>query len=190
MGRNVPAVVVVALLTASLPALAEANGGTRRLDHARAGPYLVSLWTQPSPPRVGTLDVSLTVMRSPSNEAVLDARARLRAESVERGTTATTALSLGGGRNPGLYHGNLELPQAGAWRLTVWVEGPAGGGHADFELEVQPAKSLDSRLLLAAGLLVILAVWWTMFRSRPAYAVEGVDEDEARRDQPNGSAGR
>lgn len=126
-------------------------------------------------------------MRPPSDEAALDARTRLSAESIEPRTTATVALRLGGGRSPRLYHGILELPSPGVWRVTVVVEGSAGEGRVDFELEVQPRTSLDWRLLAVAVLLVIVAAWWTMFRPRPAYIEEGVTEDQSRRDGPNGS---
>jgi hypothetical protein len=187
-----PAVLVLLALipTVSQPALVEANGGTLRLDTVRAGPYLVSLWTQPTPPRVGILDVSLAVVQSPSNEAVLDATACLTAESLDRRSTATATLIPGGGRNPLLHHGNLGLPSAGGWRLTVRVEGQAGVGQAGLELEVQPAASLDWRLLGAALVLVVVAAWWTMVRARPASIEEAGSVGEPRRDQPNGSPRR
>jgi hypothetical protein len=139
---------------------------------------------------VGILDVSLAVIQSPSGDAVLDATARLNAESLDRRSTATATLTLGGGRDARLYHGNLGLPSSGAWRLTVFVAGPAGVGQTDVEFEIQPQTSLDWRLLGAALVLVIVAAWWTMFRARPAYVAEGGDEDEPRRDRPNGFARR
>jgi len=49
------------LLTA-LPCSVSPNGGTLRLGHVTAGPYHVSAWTQPQPPRVGRLDLSVAVM--------------------------------------------------------------------------------------------------------------------------------
>lgn len=182
-------VVLALILTPLVPAVAEANGGTLRLDRVRAGPYLLSLWTQPTPPRVGILDVSLAVIQSPSGDAVLDAKARLNAESPDRRSTATATLTLGGGRDARLYHGNLGLPSLGAWRFTVVVEGPAGVGQVDVEFEIQPQTS-HWRLLGAALVLVIVAAWWTMFRARPADVAEGRDEDEPRRDRPNGFARR
>ena len=39
-----------------------AHGGRVQLAKVPAGPYLVSVWTLPDPPRAGSLDVSLAVM--------------------------------------------------------------------------------------------------------------------------------
>ena len=183
----VSAAILVLLSPVPGPVPAEANGGTLRLDRVRTGPYLVSLWTQPTPPSPGRLDVSLAVRQPPSDEAVLDVRARLSAASTEPRTTSTVALSVGRGRNPLLYHGNLELPSPGVWRVTLVVEGSAGEGRVDFDLEVRPPTPLDWRLLAIALLLVPVAAWWTMVRARPARIEEGVTDDESRRDGPNGS---
>ena len=61
-------VALVLILLGS--ANAEANGGALRLARAPLGPYVVSVWTQPDPPRVGTIDVSVAVMAPGTGEAV------------------------------------------------------------------------------------------------------------------------
>jgi hypothetical protein len=73
------AACLVLVLAGALPLQAWANGGTARLSRAAAGPYRVSVWTQPTPPRVGALDVSVTIMR-PSGEVITDVAARMSAE--------------------------------------------------------------------------------------------------------------
>ncbi len=152
----------------SLPGRALANGGTPRLVEAPAGPYLVSAWTQPEPPRVGRIDVGVAVMRSGTGEPVLDAKAGLRAEPRTReGPASSARLVRGAGRSFLLYHGELEVPAAGPWRLTVEVEGQAGRGQATFQLDVLPPPPMSQAWLLSAvGLFVMGTAWWLWVRAR------------------------
>lgn len=156
------------LMEVSLPGRALANGGTPRLVEAPAGPYLVSAWTQPEPPRVGRIDVGVGVMRPSTGEPVLDAKARLRAEPrMREGPTSSARLVRGAGRSFLLYHGELEVPAAGPWRLTVEVEGHAGRGQASFELDVLPPPPMPRAWLLSAvGLFAMGTAWWLWVRAR------------------------
>jgi hypothetical protein len=134
-----------------------AHGGRVRLAKVPAGPYLVSVWTLPDPPRVGSLDVSLAVMEPRSERALLDAAARLTVTPRPGpGAAIVRDLKLGGEGNPILYHALLEVPSAGAWQVTVAVEGPAGRGEASFDLSVKPTRSFGWSL--APGVVVGLAV--------------------------------
>ena len=53
-----------------------------QLNRAAAGPYALSVWTQPSPPRAGPWRVDVAVMRE-GGVAVGDAAVRVRAEPVD-----------------------------------------------------------------------------------------------------------
>lgn len=148
----------------------QANGGKPRLKKAAAGPYLVSVWTQPDPSRSGRVDVSVAVMRSPTAEPVEDAEVRLRAEAIEgTGTTATAALERGAGGNRLLYHGNLVLPAEGRWRVTVAVQGAMGAGQTAFELDVRASNPLTWLLIIGATVLLFAAaascLWWLWART-------------------------
>jgi hypothetical protein len=155
---------LVPVVALGLVARAEANGGALRLARAEAGPYLVSVWSQPDPPRVGRLDVSVAVMRPPGGEAALDVRARLQAAPADNhGKGVVVALERGAGGNLLLYHANVEVPIATRWRMTVEVEGPHGRGAAPFELDVRPARSLAWFLIILVAAVVIAAgIWWVM----------------------------
>lgn len=137
--RSILLAGLVLVVGASSLSRGHANGGALRLSKAQAGPYLVSAWTQPDPPRVGRLHVSIAVMRSPTAEPVLDVEVGLRATAVEaEEATSATSLERGAGGNLLLYHGELEIPTAGPRRVTVMVNGPAGRGQATYEVVALP----------------------------------------------------
>lgn len=141
-----------------------ANGGTPRLNKTSAGPYLVSAWTQPDPPRVGRVDVSVAVMHPLTGEPALDVEGHLSAKSIPvRETTTSATLERGGGGNLFLYHANLELPAAGRWEVTVSLEGPEGAGQVAFELDVRPPTPAAWWLII--GAVVAGAVWWLWVRT-------------------------
>lgn len=157
---------LVLIVAASFAARVYANGGTLRLNKAVAGPYLVSAWSQPDPPRVGGIDVSVAVMQPLTGEAVLDAWAHLRAESIEGGRIARAVLERGGRGNRLLHHGELVIPSAGRWRFTVTAAGPKGRGQAAFELDVQPPATLARSLLMPVVVVLAAALGWLWVRAK------------------------
>lgn len=120
-----------------------ADGGVLRLASARAGPYLVSAWTQPDPPKVGGwIDVSVAVMRPDTRAPVLDAEVPLSAQAGGAETIARVKLERGTAGNLLLYHGELEVPVSGQWRLTLAIQGSEGHGWTAFDLEVLSPRPL------------------------------------------------
>jgi len=161
--------VVFLILMAALFATGEAraNGGTPRLARAPAGPYLVSIWTQPDPPRVGRLDVSVAVMRPTTGEPVLDIRGQVGAESLGgKERVGGVKLERGAGGNLLLYHGELEVPVVGQWRVIVTLDGADGSGEAMFALEVRPPPRLPRWALLMGAITLGMLVWLWASRSR------------------------
>jgi membrane protein implicated in regulation of membrane protease activity len=161
------AIVIVTMLLVALPAAsASANGGTLRLSRVTAGPYDVSAWTQPQPPRVGHVDLSVAVMFPDSGKAVPDGEVRAIARQVEpHGPEVQARLERGAGGNVLLHHAVLELPAPGRWRVIVEVAGPSGAGSAAFEIDVLPA--LPFVWLIVIGFAVaalVVAGWWVRKR--------------------------
>jgi hypothetical protein len=159
----VPVAGLVALAIGALAGETEAHGGRVQLAKAPAGPYLVSVWTLPDPPRVGSLDVSLAVMEPRTERALLDATARLTA--TPRGGPAGVlahALERGAGGNPILYHALLDVPAAGPWQVTITVDGPAGSGQVGFDLAVERAPSILWSVAPGVAVGLALLAWWLM----------------------------
>jgi hypothetical protein len=145
-----------------------ANGGTLRVARAEIGPYLVSVWTQPDPPRVGRLDVSVAVMRPADGTAVLDATPSVAAQATGDQTPPVTERAvLGGGGTPLLYHAELELSRPGRWRVTVTVPPAPEPGGASFEIDAVRSGSLAPLVLgvVTAGLLALM-LWRLARRAR------------------------
>jgi hypothetical protein len=139
---------------------ADAHGGRLRSELVPAGPYVVSVWTAPDPARVGALDISASILRSETRRPVDDAGMRLTV----RASTASGFVEGVGSRAggffdllaPRLYHTRVEIPAPGRWRVTVSVEGSAGRGDVDFEMDVEPPFAVPWAVLGASGALAIL----------------------------------
>jgi hypothetical protein len=140
------------------------NGGTLRLANVPAGPFLLSVWTGSA--RVGSVDVSVAVMRPTDRTAVVDAAVALIARRIDAaGAPVDARASLGGGGNLLLYHADLAVRAPGRWQVTVTAESTAGTGSAMFEVAVSRRLVWPWLLLTAAGLG--FAAWATRRRLRP-----------------------
>ena len=137
-----------------------------QLNRAAAGPFVVSVWTQPSPPTAGPWRVDVAVMRE-NGVAVTDTAVRVRAEPLESATGSVEAEARRDDDPLGVrYRANLTLATAGAWRVSVTVTGPEGSGALTFPVDVAPASQAWSiaALLGATALAVGGAV--ALFRRR------------------------
>lgn len=144
-----------------------AHGGALVVARARAGPYVVSVWALPNPPRVGRWHVTVAVMRPEDGAPVLDARAHATAKFTGReGMPISAGATVGGGGNPLFQDMNLELSREGRWRITVLADGPAGRGSVAFDVQVA-APSVPTWLLLgfALGGAALVSLAWQGLRA-------------------------
>jgi len=104
----------------ALYARAWADGGLALL-HQTDGPFVVTVFAAPNPPRVGPIDISvLTQYRA-------DGRAALNAEVIVRlwregGMTVVRRATREAARNKPLYSALMNLPEAGQWELEVTIK--------------------------------------------------------------------
>jgi hypothetical protein len=160
--RRIPVSLValawlVALLSAPQRAAA-GHGGVVELNRAPAGPYLLSVWTQPSPATVGTWHVDIAVMGE-SGVPVTGATVRVRAEPLEGGAATPVEAEARRDADPlGVrYRASLTLGAAGPWRVSVAVSGSGGAGRLAFPVDVEAADRGWWLTGLAAAALVLLA---------------------------------
>src|SRR5690349_412542 len=76
MNHRIRPILLVLLLSSLIPhpsSLARADGGAVRLSE-RAGNYQVTVFTSPTPPRAGPVDVSVLVLDGASGECVPEPR--------------------------------------------------------------------------------------------------------------------
>jgi len=157
--------VGVALLLATWTVQAH-GGGTPQLVRQPVGPYLLSVWTQPDPPRVGALHMTTAVFVSDgeSDTPVLDAGVFVMLQPPGDEPPLRRLLSRGGAAYPGYYEADVELSTTGRWQATVIVSGPEGGGQAAFDLDVRSAQRVSPLVWGGLGLLVVLGWWFWQMR--------------------------
>ena len=167
--RLLPWFLVLICLTPSGPGVRRAwagHGGVVQLNRAPAGPYALSVWTQPAPPTAGPWRVDVAVMRE-TGMPVTDAVVRVRAEPLA-GSSLPVETDARRDADPlGVrYRASLTLAAAGPWRVSVSVAGPAGPGALTFPVDVEPASRgwWPGAALGAAGLAGLVAV--TLARRR------------------------
>jgi hypothetical protein len=94
-----------------------------QLARVLVSPYEVWTWTQPEPPRVGRLDVSVAVLRPGTSTAVRDAEVRLAAVDPAHSVSTSASAVFDAGWFSALYQADLELRTPGRWRITVALAG-------------------------------------------------------------------
>ena len=142
------------LLASSWPYLATAHSaGTLRLANVAAGPYHLSAWSAPEPPRVGDFHLSVAVdepkgenssaASQPSKldvQITMTAVAQRRDNLIQQATLQTTFFQ-------SYYESYFTIPATGRWQVTVNVTGSAGAGAAQFAFDALPAQRINWELV-------------------------------------------
>jgi hypothetical protein len=167
-------VVAALVLHAVAPSPALANGGTLRLANVPMGAYLVSVFTDPTPVRPDSLDVSVLIVSAASGAVIegLDVRLRtrhlegLRPEE-ERPATREQA------DDPRYYAAKFGLGAEGPWEIQVAVRGPEGSGEASFQVRARDRGLLGNPLVLILLALLPLILVGAWIARQPAEASAG-----------------
>lgn len=150
--------IVITLLYASA-SIARADGGAVQLQ-SPAGPFQVTVFSEPGLIRAGLVDLSVLVQASPHGEAILDADVTLGLSPLEN-TTADqkaawtvpacindadqelTRIKVNRSRGPNLllYSTLVRIPTQGKWQLSVLVHYKNTIGMTQTVLEVRPPAS-------------------------------------------------
>ena len=152
--RSLALSIVTAILWVST---ATANGGTIQVSMERAGPYEVTVLTDPSPIRVGVLDVSVMVER-PGGDLVQDARVMV--------TTTPVGSAESGGKyeathdratNKLFYAADVPISRAGPWQIEVTITSGLGEGAVSFAVEATE-PSIPDRLPLVVLIVIFVGL--------------------------------
>ena len=156
----------VALLLAGSPLLA--NGGTVRISRAPVGPWLVSVFSSPTPLRTGEVDVSVLVQDS--SDASLDLPVWVEARAVGTGADAAPirrAATREQATNKLFKAAKFDVDAPGEWEFRIEV---GAAGAVSFQATLTEPTLMDRPYLLA--LLVLLPLGLV------AWLLLGRDEEE------------
>jgi hypothetical protein len=135
--------LAVALSTLSLRA--QADGGLMQL-HQTAGPFVVTIFATPSPPRVGPVEISVLAQDRENGQAALDVEAFVRLRSAG-GTIVLGRATREASRNKLLYSASMNLAEAGRWELEVTIK------------QGKSAASVLGQLSVVAPRPLLLSYW-------------------------------
>jgi hypothetical protein len=99
---------------------AQADGGFVQMRQT-AGPFVVTVFTAPTPPRVGPVDISVLAQDRTDGRAALDGEVFVRLRS-EGGMTVVGQAKRDVAQNKLLYSALMNLPEAGQWELEVTIK--------------------------------------------------------------------
>jgi len=159
------------LLVLLAPPLLLADGGTIRLADLEFGNYRVTVFTDPTPVRPDTLDVSFLITDPRRLSVAQDAEVWVEVTPLDHeGVRARHEATREQADEPRFYAAKFRLGSEGRWRIDFSVSGPGGQGTGSFEVTATRAGLMDSPivLLLAALLPLIMVGAWLSLGSRPA----------------------
>jgi hypothetical protein len=158
-----------AALVLLLPAFAAADGGLVRVSRP-AGPFVLTVFTAPTPLAAGPADVSVLVQDHTSLVPLLDARVSLDlALAAGGGAPLRVPATRAHATNRLLYAATVSLPAAGEWRLRARVEREGTVGEVVCRLPVE------------AGRPRVLAFWPWLLLPPVAVAFFALNDHLARR---------
>lgn len=172
--------LVLALLV-GLPTTVLANGGTLRLANVVMGDYRVSVFTDPTPVRPDSLDVSVLILQEGVDGVPDGVDVQVTTELLEHHgdhaldlpERAMLGQTLPATReqadDPRYYAAKFALGAEGRWRITVSVQGEAGEGEASFEVTARQRGPLGHpAVVITLALLPLLgAAWWVLRDDEP-----------------------
>lgn len=147
------------------------GGGVPQLTNAKAGPYRVSVWTQPDPLRAGEVHFTVAVSQpgavdQEAGSPVLDAVVELQ---LIPATGLDHALRVFATHDDAVnklfYEADVDLPAEGVWQVVVSVKGPSGLDQTDFTIEVLPPSAFNWWIVLGGAAVVLVAAGWVVGKS-------------------------
>jgi hypothetical protein len=142
---------------------AHAHGtGTPQVLNAPAGPYLLSVWTDPDPLRADETHVVVAVLEPATQEFIVsDVTVTVRLRSPADPTVELVETAGTDDTNRLLFAAEFnDRVTPGRWQVGVSAAGARGAGdEVTFEIEVTPARGFNWLWLGVGGLGATVVVW-------------------------------
>jgi len=153
-GQSYPPLGLVLLGFLAFAPRVDADGGTLRLSQTIDRLHL-AVFTSPTPPRMGPVDVSVLITDEKTGRSVLEGSLTVRATQGERviSSSATSELAT----NKLMRAAHLKLPEPGVWTIEVELqyEGRPVAAGFDLTLADPPPPWLDLALWLSWPVVVV-----------------------------------
>lgn len=156
------------------------NGGTVQLSNERAGPFLVSVFSEPAPLRTGEIDISVLVQDADTRSSIDDAEVTVLVEPQDHaGRPGRYPATRAQATNKLFRAAKFPIQTAGRWRFTVHVGSALGTGTVTFDAEVRQRTLLDRPFLLGGILLLPIGLlFWLAKRAEERRSGGGVGAEE------------
>lgn len=166
--------LLVVLPLVVYPVTVWAHGiGTPQQLNVPAGPYLLSIWSDPNPLRVNETHITVAIMNPETRMPIVagvGATVQLQSPT-DPAVRRTAVASPDNTANKLLYAAVFnDLPEPGLWQGVVSVTGPDGPGEdVAIEVEVLPAPPVNWRWLGIVTLVGVVLGWavWSRWRRQP-----------------------
>lgn len=166
--------VAVGLMLA-LPDGGRANGGTLRLGDVPIGSYRMSVFTDPTPVRPDSLDVSVLVLHEDRPGTVDDVEVAVTSRGLDgQGSGRTLQATREQADDPRYFAAKFTLGAEGRWEIEVRLDGPDGSGEAAFQVTARERGLLGHPLVIVLLSLLPLAAFgaWILRQSPESRADE------------------
>jgi hypothetical protein len=122
-----------------------ADGGAVQFEKS-AGPFVITVFTTPSPLRAGPVDISLMIQSRENQQPVLDCQALVELNK-EGAMSIRSEATHEAAQNKLLYAAPVKVPESGLWELEVAIE------HGDDSIKVA------GEITVASSNPVLLVYW-------------------------------
>jgi cytochrome c oxidase assembly factor CtaG len=132
------------------------HGGEVRLTE-KAGPFLITVFSAPTPLRVGPVDLSVMVQDGDSGRPILDAEVTVRLrEHGTGGPSILTQATRQNATNKLLYAALVDLPASGLWELQVTAQHQEQVADVACMVTAAQPRSMPRSWRLYAALLSVM----------------------------------
>jgi hypothetical protein len=157
-----------------------ADGGTLQLVQT-AGPFVVTVFTTPTPLRAGPVDISVMVQNQLDQKPVLDGQVLVELQG-EGGLVLKAQAVRGQAQNNLLYASLIKIPEPGRWALSVTISRGQDSAKVFGSITVGSAKgfmlSYWRSLALPSIIIVLFVLNQWLKRRGIAFSAKDLDRSE------------